>query len=280
MNNNTNNTNIVNNTNTVTNTVANNATNQVAPVIVYKKVRSGATIFLLLVIACLFGACYFFNKEKNDTINYYKNVHSPINTSEEKKLEVDSTLVQMLYNRVKTTALEDIANPEFDDNLKRYLAYRNLGTDDFYHSTCNLFKSGNIKYFDCDDKDFVPYAFKEESLMLKYKEIFGEEYLINHASVQLGYTCLGGYEYIPRRKEYVQGKCTKNDPELISVEKSLDSASSTEDIIKINEKVRYYQVGGNKIPSTLKNGMYTYTFRLDKNFNYIFVSKELTDGRG
>jgi hypothetical protein len=228
----------------------------------------------------LFGACYFFNKEKNDTIYYYENVYSPINTSEEKKLEVDSTLVQMLYNRVKTSALEDLANPEFDDNLKRYLAYRNLATDQFYHSTCNLFKSGNIKYFDCNDKDFIPYAFKQESLILKYKEIFGEEHLIDHASVQLGYTCLGGYVYIPKRKEYVQGKCSKTDQELISVEKSLDSASSTENIIKINEKVRYYQVGGNKIPDTLKNGMYTYTFRLDKNYNYIFVSKELTDGRG
>lgn len=274
MNNDTNNTNNVNNTN---NTVSNN---QVAPVIVYKKVRSAGTIFLLLVIACLFGACYLFKQETDNTLNYYQNEYSPVEEGEEKQLDLDSTLVQMLYNRVKTTALEDLANPEFDDNLKRYLAYRNLSTDEFYHSTCNLFKSSNIKFFDCDDKEFVPNAFKQESLMIKYKEIFGEEHLIEHSSVQLGYTCLGGYAYVPKRKEYVQGKCSKTDQELISVEKSLDSASSTENIIKINEKVRYYQVGGNKIPDTLKNGMYTYTFRLDKNYNYIFVSKELTDGRG
>ena len=171
-----------NNTNNIENTSTNNTSNTVAPTIVYKKVRNNATVFLLLVIACLFGACYYFNKEKNDTINYYKNIYSPINTKEEVKLEVNSTLVLSLYNRVSTSVLEDIANPNFDDNLKRYLAYRNLSTDVIYSSNCNLFNVGSMKYFTCNDKSYVPNAFKEESsendfVLNNYEiaELFGQE---------------------------------------------------------------------------------------------------------
>ena len=248
---------------------------QVAPTIVYKKVKNNATGFLLLVILCLGGACYFFNKQKEDTINYYKNAYSPINSGEKVNLEVDSALVLNLYNKVSTTVLEDIANPEFDNTLKRYLSYRNLATNEIYPSNCNLFKTSGLKFFKCDDETFSPKAFKEDSLILKYKELFGDEYVIDHASIQLGDTCLGGYEYIADRKEYVQGKCTRSDKELVKVEKTLDSATSTGDIIMIYEKVRYIKAGG-EIPSYLKNGTYAYKFRLDKNFNYIFVSKELT----
>ena len=267
-NNNSDNTNNVEQTNT-----------QVAPTIVYKKVNNNATGFLLLVILCLGGACYFFNKQKNDTISYYKNEYSPINAGEEIKLEVDSALVLNLYNKVSTTVLEDIANPEFDTTLKRYLSYRNLATNEIYSSNCNLFKTSGLKFYKCDDEEIVPKAFKEESLILKYKELFGDEYVIDHASIQLGDTCLGGYEYIAERREYVQGKCTRRDKDLVKVEKELESATSTENIIKINEKVRYIKAGG-EIPSYLKNGVYTYTFRLDKNFNYIFVSKEFVGERG
>ena len=32
---------------------------------------------------------------------------------------------------VKTTGDEDYANPEFDNNLKRYLAYRNMPTESY-----------------------------------------------------------------------------------------------------------------------------------------------------
>ena len=267
----------VNNTSQTTNTT--NNTNNGNSVIVYKKVSNKATIFLLLVIVCLFGACYYFNKEKNDTINYYKNAYSPINSSEEKKLELDSTIVLTLYNRVKTTVLEDIANPNIDDNMKRYLSYRNMSSDVLYSSNCNLFKTSSIKNFVCNDKNDTPVAFGEDDLILKYKEIFGEEYIVPHGNIQLGNTCLGGFEYIAERKEYVQGKCNKVDKELIKVDKSLLSATSTENNIKLVESVRYYKAGGD-IPEYLKNGEYTYTFRLDKNYNYIFVSKELTDERG
>ena len=270
----------MNNTDNGNNTLQTNNTNaQVAPTIVYKKVKNNATVFLLLVILCLGGACYYFNKEKNDTIYYYKNLYSPINSSEEKKLDNDSAIVLNLYNRVKTSGMEDVANPNFDDNLKRYLAYRNLTTNDIYPSNCNLFKTSDLKFFDCDDKTYIPNAFNEESLLLKYIEIFGDEYLISHASIQLGNSCLGGYEYIPERKEYVQGKCSRSDKELIKAEKSIESVTSTEDVIKINETVRYIKAGMD-VPDYLKNGIYTYTFKLDKNFNYRFISKELTEERG
>ena len=267
-----------NTNNTVQTNTTNSTNNQVAPTIVYKKVKNNATGFLLLVILCLGGACYFFNKQKNDTINYYKNAYSPITSGEEIKLDVDSALVLNLYNKVSTTVLEDIANPEFDDTLKRYLSYRNLATNEIYSSNCNLFKTSGLKFYNCNDEEFVPKAFKEESLILKYKELFGEEYVIDHASIQLGDTCLGGYEYIADRKEYVQGKCTRSDKQLVNVEKELESATSTGDIIVIYEKVRYIKAGG-EIPNYLKNGTYAYKFRLDKNYNYIFVSKEFTEGR-
>lgn len=256
-----------------------NTNTQVAPTIVYKKVKNNATGFLLLVILCLGGACYFFNKQKNDTISYYKNVYSPINAGEEVKLDIDSALVLNLYNKVSTTVLEDMANPEFDDVLKRYLAYRNLATNEIYPSNCNLFKTSALKFYECDDKTYIPKAFKADSLMLKYKELFGEEYMVDHGSIQLGDTCLGGFEYIAERKEYVQGKCNIKDKELVKVAKKIESATSTNNIIKINESVRYYKAGG-EVPDTLKNGIYTYTFRLDRFYNYIFVKKELTEGRG
>ena len=47
-----------------------------------------------------------------------------------------------------------------------------------------------------------------ESKELKtIKKLYGENTSIPFTNIQLGNTCIGGYQYIPSRGEFVQGLC-------------------------------------------------------------------------
>lgn len=243
--------------------------------IVVQKVRNKATPLLLLVILLFGGAAYYMYNENNKLVNYYTNEYSPIASKKEVELELDDPLVKQLYNSVKTTAAEDYANPKFDNNLKRYLAYRFLSNKNLnYQSNCNKFDSNKMIYYTCDDNEYTPVSFKVEDLDIAFNTLFGENHGIDHDNIQLGDLCIGGFQYIPDRGEYVQGKCSRNSANLINAEKKLTSAKSNESHIYLEEKVRYYPADNNEVPSYLFSGTYKYTFRLDRHYNYIYVNRE------
>ena len=145
------------------------------PSIVYKKVSNKATPLLLIVILLLAGACFYWYKTDASRRDYYENHYSPINSGDTIELELDSPLVTQLYTMVRTTATEDFGNPNFDNNLKRYLAYRNLSHNSFYESNCNLFDNSMVNFACFEDDSFI--VGRKTTLMFgKIMEVFEYKY--------------------------------------------------------------------------------------------------------
>lgn len=238
-----------------------------------KKKNKLSILIIILLIAALAGL-YFFDQQ---TMNRIRNDFSPVSTSgEEKELDVNSTIVQDLYNKVSTNIREDIANPNFDDNLKRYLAYRNMPTRKIYDSNCNLFSATSMMPYTCtESSDFYPTAFTEESLQLELRKLFGEYTKVENANIQLSTVCLGGYQYIEKRGEYVEGFCQEENTTVFRADKSLKKATSRESTITLYEEVKYVGNEGATVPEYLVSGTYVYTFKLDPNYNYVLLSREL-----
>ena len=152
---------------------------------------STGIILLLLVIS---GFCFYTYYEytlHQKEIARLKDECTPVSTtSGEKKLNLNSTIVQDLYNKVVTNIKEDAANPTFNDSMKIYLAYRQLSHAKIYNSNCNQFNDTVMPLFTClDTEEETPTAFKEESLKIEYKKLFGETANFKNTNIQLGRTC-------------------------------------------------------------------------------------------
>ena len=234
----------------------------------------GIAPFLLLIIILLGGYTYMITVgHKKEVLNIVENC-SPVNTTEEIKLDLNSTLVKDLYRKVETSIREDLAQPEFNDNMKIYLAYRQILERDKYDSNCNLFSNTIMEPFRCvDTPENKPKAFKEETMLQELKKLYGENMQIPLANIQLGSSCLGGYAYIKDRGEFVQGKCDSQSATTFSVDKKLLEAKSTGNKIILKEEVNYHGTDSMDVPESLKNGYYYYTFLLDINYNYILLNK-------
>lgn len=239
-----------------------------------KKQHNFRPLFLIIILL-LIGVIVYQYLDTQQTLKQvqYNNI---VTSTDGKEVEIDinSTLVQDLYDKVKTTVKEDIANPNLDDEMKRYLAFRQLSANDLYESNCNLFDSTKIFFYTCNEKQDKPQAFKEESLQREIKTLFGENTKLSNANIQLGRHCIGGYEYIEERGEYVQGKCTNYSASTTTAKKMIIKAIQKDNEIKIEEETRYVAADNSEMPGNLKSGIYTYTFRLDTNLNYAYVSKD------
>ncbi len=230
---------------------------------------------LLLIIIGLGGYIYYTDMQHKALINKMEYECTAVDAKDEKELDLDSTLVQDLYSKVKTSLREDLALFELNDQLKLYLAFRQIPTHKFYDSNCNLFSNTAMEPFTCD-AGFTPLAFKEEDLKLEVKKLFGDDVELPLTNINLGSgSCLGGYQYISDRGEFVQGYCGSRNSNSFKMEKELVGAETTEAYIVLKEKVRYIGADGINIPENLKSGTYLYTFKLDMNYNYILVSKEI-----
>ena len=159
--------------------------------------------------------------------------------------------------------------------MKLYLAYRQIPVSKIYDSNCNSFVDGKMISFTCHERiDFVPRAFKEDTLTMELKKLFGDNIVISHDDIQLSTSCLGGFQYIAERREYVEGECSAYPTTSFKAEKELIRAESTEKEIILYETVKYFGTEGKEYPANFKNGTYKYIFRLDVNYNYIYISKE------
>ena len=230
---------------------------------VVQKKSHKSVLFILLLLLIIAGMGYYIytDYQKDE-----KNKCSPLVTETNKRndLKLNSTIVQDLYQKVRTDIKEDIADSDLDDKMKLYLAYRQIPSYEKYESNCNLFNSGSMQYITCDSSaGFIPMAFKETVLQREVKKLFGEEVTIANNNIQLGSSCIGGYQYISERGEYVEGQCNNTTNTIYQVEKKLISAYAYNDTIVLKEKVRYY--GSDNVDvERLKNGIYVYTFKLEK----------------
>ena len=55
----------------------------------------------------------------------------------------------------------------------------------------------------------------------------------------------------------------------------MTSAYSKGSTIALRERVKYYGSEGLEVPDRLVSGTYEYLFKLDMNYNYVYVSKTL-----
>jgi len=238
------------------------------------KVKSKFAPILIILVLGLLGYTFYSTNQYKQQISNLKYNCTPITASNETKLDINSTLVQDLYSKVKTNIREDIANPNFDDSMKLYLAYRQIKDYDKYDSNCNLFSSTAMEPYTCEvSTQFVPKAFKEEILTREIKKLYGEETNIPLKNIQLSNSCIVGYQYIQSRGEYVEGYCKQSNATSFKVTKTLKEAKSTRNTIILKEEVKYHENEKLSLPDTLKSGIYYYTFRLDMNYNYVLVSK-------
>ena len=239
-----------------------------------KRKKRTLTPILLIIILLLGG--YIVNQSNNykNTINIIKDKCSPIKEGKETKLDINSELVQELYKKVSTNIREDIANPEFDNSMKIYLAYRQILERDKYDSNCNLFDINSMEPYTCvESSSFTPKAIKEETIKSKLIELFGEDNNITLQNIQLGTSCIGGYQYIEKRGEFVEGYCSNQIANSFEVTKKLISTTKKQTNIIIKEYVKYHEGYKLYLPETLKSGIYTYIFQLDYNYHYILKEK-------
>lgn len=244
-----------------------------------KKKKNVLARFYFFIILLLGGVCcylWYFHQQQMVLMDMKC---TPVSTeSGSKELDLNSTIVKDLYAKVRTNLREDLGQTELNDELKLYLAFRQISNSEFYDSHCKLFTTAGMEPFVCEDSfSYTPKAFKADVLELEYKKLFGDDLVVPRGNIRLGNTCVGGYQYIESRGEYVQGQCSSTGATLYRVDKELVGAVSTESIIVLRERVKYYGSEGLNLPARLVSGTYEYTFKLDMNYNYVYKSKTLVN---
>lgn len=240
-----------------------------------KKKKSAVPLLLIIILGLIFYAVYSTKTFQARIENLTYNCTPVTAAKEDTELDLNSTLVKDLYSRVVTNIREDLAQPEFNDNMKLYLAYRQISDEYKYDTNCNLFSDTAMEPYTCEvSTKFKPKAIDEDVVRLAIKKMYGEKTEVPLGNIRLGeHSCIGGYQYIPQRAQFVQGLCTNNTATSFKVEKKLTKATSNRNTIILTEDVQYKIAEGVEVPEMLKSGIYYYTFRLDMNYNYVFVSK-------
>ena len=241
-----------------------------------KKKKSPLGGFIFIILVALGGFAYYTKTTSERTITELKYKCIPAAESkEEVSLDINSTLVQELYQKVATTIREDAAQPEWNDTMKLYLAFRQIPDYKIYDSNCNLFSAGKMEPYTCEvTTTFTPRAFKKSTLELEWKKLYGETTKMPLINVKLQNSCVGGFEYIAEREEYVQGYCKESHTPTYKVKKELTGAATSNNRIILTEKVEYYGTDKIQVPAYLRSGTYYYTFRLDTNYNFVLISKD------
>lgn len=241
-----------------------------------KRKKNILATLLFMIVLGLLGYIFYTTVTFKATIDSIRANSTPVSTlKEEKELELDSYFVQDLYSKVKTNILEDVAESEMNNSLMLYLAYRQIPNSKFYEADCENFDSSLMMPYTCDvGGDFVPQGFKKDDLISEYKKLFGANAEVELDNIQIGRNCVGGYQYVAKTGEFIQGYCTSKNTTTYKASKKLVSATSKESTITLKEDV-VYKTNGTTLPDSLKSGTYVYVFRLDKNYNYVLVNKYL-----
>lgn len=246
------------------------------PVVEQPKRKSHKGLILLLFLLVVGMGAYIYLDYRGDM---ERGECSPLVASDNtlRELDINSSIVKELYDKVKTNIREDVAYNTFDDKLKLYLAFRQIPHSDFYESNCNMFNESSMSNFTCSSaSNFTPLAFKEETLEREVKKLFGESVELPNQNIVLGGSCLGGYQYIADRGEYVQGYCGQIPTTTYEVDKKLISASVQGDTITLREQVRYYSAQGIDTDQ-LQSGVYVYTFKLDNHYHYAYINRTIEE---
>lgn len=260
-----------------------------------EKKNNGVVIALIVVIVLLLsyivGYTSFFKvTNKNETVTSdKKNVDSGSkNTStKEETLDVNSSLVQDLYNKVVLTGdtyykywfyndSDSYQVSSASESSKMALVYHNLKKSDFttIQNTTGIQKSitlnnNNYTLQESSSTGFIPYERVEHT----YKELFGSSNTLNKSEpMRVGPLITEYYIYDASVNGYVDYLTVGGGATASFYHGSVTSAKKTGDTIVITEKVDFSDNddGTGKITSTEN---YYYTFKLSGD-TYSFVSRE------
>ena len=102
-----------------------------------KKPKNKVARFFFFIILLLIGGCFYLWNYHEQQMAIMRNKCTPVSTNgDTKKLDLDSTIVKDLYSKVSTNLREDLGQSELNDELKIYLAYRQIPSSMFYDSHC------------------------------------------------------------------------------------------------------------------------------------------------
>ena len=260
-----------------------------------EKKNNVVVIFLIVVIVLLLsyivGYTSFFKvTNKNETVTSdNKNVDSDsknTSTTKEETLDINSSLVQGLYNKVVLTGdtfykywfynnSNNYQVSSADESSKLALVYHNLKKSDFsiIQDATNIKKTislndSNYTLQESSSTGFIPYERVEQT----YKELFGSSDTLNKSEpMRVGPYITEYYVYDASVNGYVDYLTEGGGATGSFYHGTLTKAVRTGDTIVITEKADFSENddGAGKITSTEN---YEYTFKLSDD-TYSFVSR-------
>lgn len=268
--------------------------------------KSKESLVVIILIILLLGACAyigydkFFVKEDNQVNNSNKNKGV-------EKLDVNSRLVQSLYNRVSTGELkkEDstcLINYMYEDDNNFYAS---TAKEEIKMKIIGRLLSDSGKHGYSDDESIIPatipnygdyesiisinkkyggnsieYYYDRNYIENLYKEIFGSSAKLDTSiGIKMGSSEIEMYYYVPSIDKYVLytlegGGCSKVGSARVEVEKATKNGKE----LKIYEKVTMTNLNDDIIDAgDTTNSNYVYTFELEDDGMYKFVSRVKED---
>lgn len=258
-----------------------------------EKKNNGVVIFLIVVVVILLGYIGYmsFGKvtSKNETVSSDKervDSGSKNTSTKEETLDVNSSLVQDLYNKVVLTGdsyykywfynnSDNYQVSSASESSKMALVYHNLKKSDFttIQNTTGINKNitlnnNNYTLQESSSTGFIPYERVEHT----YKELFGSSDTLNKSEpMRVGPYIIEYYIYDSTVNGYVDYLTVGGGTTGSFYHGEVINAKKTGDTIVITEKVDFSDNddGTGKITSTTN---YQYTFKLSGD-TYSFVSR-------
>lgn len=260
-----------------------------------EKKNNGVVIFLVVVVVLLLGYIGYtsFGKvtNKNETVTSDKDrvdsgSKNNTPTTKDETLDINSSLVQNLYNKVVLTGdnfykywfYNDSDNYQVSsasESSKLALVYHNLKKSDFsvIQDATNIKKTISLNDSDYTLQEnsptgFIPYERVEQT----YKELFGSSDTLNKSEpMRVGPYVIEYYVYDESVNGYVDYLTVGGGATGSFYHGTVTGAVRTGDTIVITEKVDFSENadGTGKVTSTAN---YQYTFKLSGD-TYSFVSR-------
>ena len=257
-------------------------------------------IFFLTTVA---GASYIVYEEFLNNNSSVDNVKNNVNTSSnieetngEEELDVNSRLVQSLYNKVVLNGDNENKYFMYDDNdnyivseaseeSKLTLAYNNLKENEFGHvNTSNLpstmvipgytYSSYILSYHTLDNGDVVGLGedyvsfFSYDSLLLAYKDLFGNDKTVDKSiPIRTDFYNMKYYVYNDSLDGYIPYVNEGGGTGKPVYSGNVSRAVKNDNQIVIYEEVSELSIDGESLST------YAYTFNIDDDGMYSFVSR-------
>lgn len=263
-----------------------------------KKTNKGFIAVIIILVLLLVGSIGFIvydkllvtdsvSSEKSDVKDDNK---SDVKDSKEKELDINSRLVQSLYNKVT------IKNSDwlyYDKNTNF-----NVNSDGVERIKMNLvginLNDKNHNYIDCTDNNGIPAnssdgyfsvcsankqwqasdlqsGYSRSYIESVYKDLFGSDVKLDKTQpIYIGQFSCEAYHYVESLDQYVRYLAECGGATCNQITTKLTKAVKNSNEIKIYES--FEDIGcGSEDPK--KNYTYVYTFELDEDGMYNFVSR-------